>query len=90
MAVSSLIYILATGIAPDVVLAQRMIAGVESFPLLAVPFFILAGNLMNIAGVTGPDLQFRGRIGGLDERWVRASQHHWLGNLFGNVGNSDR
>jgi TRAP-type C4-dicarboxylate transport system permease large subunit len=26
---------------------------VESFPLLAVPFFILAGNLMNIAGVTG-------------------------------------
>ncbi|MER9241084.1 TRAP transporter large permease [Mesorhizobium sp. M0633] len=33
--------------------AQRMIAGVESFPLLAVPFFILAGNLMNIAGVTG-------------------------------------
>src|ERR687890_2404515 len=53
MAVSSLLYILVTGTAPDVVLAQRMIAGVESFPLLAVPFFILAGNLMNIAGVTG-------------------------------------
>ena len=35
------------------IVAQRMIAGVESFPLLAVPFFILAGNLMNIAGVTG-------------------------------------
>jgi len=33
-------------------LAQRMIAGIESFPLLAVPFFILAGNLMNIAGIT--------------------------------------
>src|SRR5207253_1315140 len=42
-----------TGITPDVTLAQRMIAGVESFPLLAVPFFILAGNLMNIAGITG-------------------------------------
>ena len=53
MATSSLIYILVTGITPDVTLAQRMIAGVESFPLLAVPFFILAGNLMNIAGVTG-------------------------------------
>ena len=52
MAVSSLVYILVTGIAPDVVLAQRMIAGVESFPLLAVPFFILAGNLMNSAGIT--------------------------------------
>jgi tripartite ATP-independent transporter DctM subunit len=53
MGVSSLLYIVATGTAPDVILAQRMIAGVESFPLLAVPFFILAGNLMNIAGVTG-------------------------------------
>src|SRR3954471_13093592 len=53
MAVSSLLYILATGIVPDVIVAQRMIAGVESFPLLAVPFFILAGNLMNTAGVTG-------------------------------------
>ncbi len=58
MAVSSLLYILITGIAPDVVLAQRMIAGVESFPLLAVPFFILAGNLMNIAGVTGRIYKF--------------------------------
>src|SRR4051812_2473669 len=53
MATASLVYILATGTVPDVIVAQRMIAGVESFPLLAVPFFILAGNLMNIAGVTG-------------------------------------
>ncbi len=53
MAMSSLAYLLVYGVAPDVILAQRMIAGVESFPLLAVPFFILAGNLMNIAGVTG-------------------------------------
>lgn len=53
MAVASLTYIIATGTVPDVIMAQRMIAGVESFPLLAVPFFILAGNLMNIAGVTG-------------------------------------
>jgi TRAP-type C4-dicarboxylate transport system permease large subunit len=53
MALSSLLYILATGSVPDVIVAQRMIAGVESFPLLAVPFFILAGNLMNIAGITG-------------------------------------
>jgi TRAP-type C4-dicarboxylate transport system permease large subunit len=53
MAISSLAYLLVYGVAPDVIVAQRMIAGVESFPLLAVPFFILAGNLMNIAGVTG-------------------------------------
>ncbi|MGE6041861.1 TRAP transporter large permease subunit, partial [Klebsiella pneumoniae] len=41
MAASSLLYILVSGVTPDVTLAQRMIAGVESFPLLAVPFFIL-------------------------------------------------
>ncbi|HEY5817160.1 MAG TPA: TRAP transporter large permease [Mesorhizobium sp.] len=53
MAVASVAYLLIYNVAPDLIAAQRMIAGVESFPLLAVPFFILAGNLMNIAGVTG-------------------------------------
>ena len=53
MFVASALYLLAYGVAPDIIVAQRMIAGVESFPLLAVPFFILAGNLMNVAGVTG-------------------------------------
>jgi len=53
MAGASLVYILASGSVPDIVVAQRMIAGIESFPLLAVPFFILAGNLMNVAGITG-------------------------------------
>ncbi|MDE3832480.1 TRAP transporter large permease [Sinorhizobium meliloti] len=31
---------------------QRMIAGLNSFPLLAVPFFILTAQLMNLSGVT--------------------------------------
>jgi TRAP-type C4-dicarboxylate transport system permease large subunit len=53
MAVASVLYIVLYSVAPDIIVAQRMIAGVESFPLLAVPFFILAGNLMNSAGVTG-------------------------------------
>src|ERR687894_739121 len=53
MAVASVLYLVIYGVAPDIIVAQRMIAGVESFPLLAVPFFILAGNLMNVAGVTG-------------------------------------
>lgn len=53
MAGASLLYLLSYNVAPDIIAAQRMIAGVESFPLIAVPFFILAGNLMNIAGVTG-------------------------------------
>ena len=53
MAGGSLVYILVSGSVPDIVLAQRMISGIESFPLLAVPFFILARTLMNIAGITG-------------------------------------
>jgi TRAP-type C4-dicarboxylate transport system permease large subunit len=58
MAVASLAYLILYGVAPDIIAAQRMIAGVESFPLIAVPFFILAGNLMNIAGVTGRIYKF--------------------------------
>jgi tripartite ATP-independent transporter DctM subunit len=35
-----------------IMLAQRMYSGTTSFPLLAIPFFILAGNLMNTGGMT--------------------------------------
>lgn len=48
----SLIFILIDGHVPSLVVAHRMINGVDSFPLLAVPFFILAGNLMNSSGIT--------------------------------------
>ena len=58
LGVASLAYLVIYGVAPDIIAAQRMIAGVESFPLIAVPFFIFAGNLMNIAGVTGRIYQF--------------------------------
>ncbi|MFZ9415328.1 MAG: TRAP transporter large permease [Alphaproteobacteria bacterium] len=37
---------------PLEVIAQRFVTGVDSFPLLAVPFFILAGALMNTGGTT--------------------------------------
>jgi TRAP-type transport system large permease protein len=36
---------------PVTVVVQRMASGIESFPLLAIPLFILAGNLMNRAGI---------------------------------------
>jgi len=52
MAGASLVYILFTGNVPPFVVVHRMVSGVDSFPLLAVPFFILAGNLMNNAGIT--------------------------------------
>ena len=52
LAGSSAVFILLDGSVPGLVVAHRMINGVDSFPLLAVPFFILAGNLMNSAGIT--------------------------------------
>lgn len=39
-------------------LPQRMYAGTTGFTLLAVPFFILAGNLMNTAGITNRIFRF--------------------------------
>ncbi|WP_282091889.1 TRAP transporter large permease [Epibacterium ulvae] len=48
---ASLGYILVAGL-PDVLLIHRMIGGIDSFPLLAIPFFILAGHLMNTGGIT--------------------------------------
>ncbi|OZI73883.1 MULTISPECIES: TRAP transporter large permease [Bordetella] len=79
MAGASLLFVLWSGSVPDVVVAQRMIAGVESFPLLAVPFFILAGNLMNIAGITGRIYNFAVALVG----WMRGG----LGqvNIVGSV-----
>jgi TRAP-type C4-dicarboxylate transport system permease large subunit len=79
MASASLLYIMVTGIAPDVVLAHRMVAGVESFPLLAVPFFILAGNLMNISGVTGRIYRFAVALVG----WMKGGLGHV--NIIGSV-----
>jgi tripartite ATP-independent transporter DctM subunit len=34
------------------ILAQNLINGADSFPLLAVPFFMLAGEIMNVGGLS--------------------------------------
>jgi TRAP-type transport system large permease protein len=52
-------------------LAQNLVAGVDSFPLLAVPFFILAGELMN--------------TGGISRRIIDMAQA-WVGHVRGGLG----
>ena len=52
MCIGSLLYILLSGTIPPLTVVHLMVGGVDSFPLLAVPFFILAGNLMNSACIT--------------------------------------
>jgi len=79
LAGSSLVYTnLIAGI-PDFVILHRMAGGVDSFPLLAVPFFILAGNLMNSAGITNRIYDFAVALVG----WLRGGLGHV--NVVGSV-----
>jgi len=72
MAAASLIYVMATGTVPDYVVIHRMVGGLDSFPLLAVPFFILAGNLMNTAGITNQIYNFALALVG----WMKGGLGH--------------
>jgi C4-dicarboxylate transporter, DctM subunit len=51
LGLSVIVYFGLTGINP-VTIPHRMFAGLDIFVLLAVPFFMLAGNLMNAGGTT--------------------------------------
>jgi len=51
MGITGIVVLIAMGVPLEVV-AQRMFTGIDSFPLMAVPFFILAGDLMNRGGTT--------------------------------------
>ena len=79
MAGSALVYILLTGDLPPFVVVHRMISGIDSFPLLAVPFFILAGNLMNNAGITNRIYNFALSLVG----WLKGGLGHV--NIIGSV-----
>ena len=50
--------VLAFGGVDLLVVAQRLYGGVQSFPLLAVPLFILAGQIMNRSGISGHLVDF--------------------------------
>ena len=49
---ASVIGIQAQGNLPLLLVAQRMFTGIDSFPLMAIPLFILAGNLMSAGGIS--------------------------------------
>jgi tripartite ATP-independent transporter DctM subunit len=79
LAGSSLIYTHFIAGIPDFVILHRMAGGIDSFPLLAVPFFILAGNLMNSAGITNRIYDFAVALCG----WMRGGLAHV--NIMGSV-----
>lgn len=63
LGIASLFYFLVEDI-PLITLAQKMFAGMNSFVLLCVPGFILAGNLMNQGGITPKIIKFANSIVG--------------------------
>jgi tripartite ATP-independent transporter DctM subunit len=78
---------LVIGDVPLLLIAQRMFTGIDSFPLMAVPFFVLAGELMNRGGTTKRLIDFAnvlvGRVpGGLAHTNILASM------FFGGISGS--
>ena len=53
-----------------IIVPQKMLAGIDSFPLLAVPFFVLAGNLMTAGGINRKIMDFAGAVAG----WITGSK----------------
>jgi tripartite ATP-independent transporter DctM subunit len=70
MGVASLAYFVHHHV-PLVMLAQRVALVLDSFPLVAIPLFMLAGRLMNVGGVT---------------RRIYAFCHHLVGSIPGGLG----
>ncbi len=52
MGVAATLTLIHLQVVPLILVPQRLFVTINSFPLMAVPFFIIAGLLMNEAGIT--------------------------------------
>ena len=52
LAISAALAVFVGGRYPQLVVFKEMFTGIDSFPLMALPFFILAGEMMTHGGVT--------------------------------------
>jgi TRAP-type mannitol/chloroaromatic compound transport system permease large subunit len=52
LALAALIFIWTEGALPGVIFAQQLARGIDNFVLLAIPFFILVGYLMEANGMS--------------------------------------
>jgi tripartite ATP-independent transporter DctM subunit len=69
--IASLLYVILGHFQP-LIIPQKIAMAANSFPLLAAPFFILMGNIMNQAGVTRRIFNFANIIVG----WLRGGLGH--------------
>ena len=68
--IAALSFFLISGAMPTELFVQRMVAVTHSFPLLAVPLFVMTGVVMNYAGITRRMMSF-----------AEAMTGHWKGGL---------
>lgn len=78
LGIPSLVYIILDPTVPNFTAIQTIVGGANSYPILAIPFFIFAGNLMNVCGVTSRIFDFSKKLighirGGLGHVNVLAS-----------------
>ncbi len=64
LGLTAVVYIVIWGEVPLTIVAQRMFSGMDSFPLLAVPFFILSGELMSQGGIMAKLVAFSNALVG--------------------------
>lgn len=63
--IASLITLVTCSDVPLTLISQNAVAGVDSFPLLAIPFFMLAGNLMSGGGIAKRMINFFDMVFGI-------------------------
>ncbi|WP_300453858.1 TRAP transporter large permease subunit, partial [Fusobacterium sp.] len=49
---SGIVFLTVTDMKPLTLVAQRVVSGLDSFPLLAVPLFVLVGEIMDSGGIS--------------------------------------
>lgn len=47
-----ILMLLSSGSVTPAILSQSMVRGIDSFPIMAIPFFMLAGEIMNVGGIS--------------------------------------
>ena len=67
LGIPPVVWLLQNGAIPNMVMGQKMFSAVDSFALMAIPFFMLAGQVMERTGITEAIVDFANAVIG----WVR-------------------
>jgi len=72
LALSALALLWNKGVLVPQLVVQRMFAGIDSFPMMAIPFFMLAGALMHTGGISTRLVRFSNYLVG----WIQGGLAH--------------